>query len=107
MIQVSKEWIDFLFSFEDDAQRPNHRRYTLSTVEIKNWNTVIDRRTFYDEPVKNDAIVSNNIRKVAAGQGDDYMTGCLLDYPNFKENYKISYMQTTNTWCWSKGNPKI
>ena len=32
---------------------------------------------------------NENIRKVAAGQGDDYVTGCLLDYPYFKENYKM------------------
>ena len=30
-----------------------------------------------------------NIRKIASGQGDDYTTGCLLDYPYFKENYKM------------------
>ena len=26
---------------------------------------------------------------MAAGQGDDYTTGCFLDYSYFKENYKI------------------
>ena len=30
-----------------------------------------------------------NIRKIAAGKGDDYATGCLLDYSYFKENYKM------------------
>ena len=30
-----------------------------------------------------------NIRMIVTGQGDDYTTGCLLDYPYFKENYKI------------------
>ena len=30
-----------------------------------------------------------NIRKIATGKGDDYTTGCLLDYPYFKENYKM------------------
>ena len=30
-----------------------------------------------------------NIRKNATGKGDDYTTGCLLDYPYFKENYKM------------------
>ena len=30
-----------------------------------------------------------NIRKIASGQEDDYTTGCLLDYPYFKENYKM------------------
>ena len=27
--------------------------------------------------------------KIVTGQGDDYTTGCLLDYPYFKENYKM------------------
>ena len=30
-----------------------------------------------------------NIRKIATGKGDDYTTGCLLDYPYFKESYKM------------------
>ena len=30
-----------------------------------------------------------NIRKIAIGQGDDYTTGCLLDYPYFKNYYKM------------------
>ena len=31
-----------------------------------------------------------NIRKNATGKGDDHTTGCLLDYPYFKENYKMT-----------------
>ena len=31
----------------------------------------------------------DNIRKIATGQGDDYNSGCLLDYPNFKKYYKL------------------
>ena len=27
--------------------------------------------------------------KIATCQGDDYTTGCLLDYPYFKDNYKM------------------
>ena len=30
-----------------------------------------------------------NIRKIATGQGDDYTDGCLLDYPYFKDSYKM------------------
>ena len=30
-----------------------------------------------------------NIRRIATGQGDDYTTGCLLDYSYFKENCKM------------------
>ena len=28
------------------------------------------------------------IRKIPTGKGDDFTTGCLLDYHYFKENYK-------------------
>ena len=30
-----------------------------------------------------------NIRKIATGAGDDYAAGCLLDYPYFKDSYKM------------------
>ena len=39
--------------------------------------------------MKNDKITDDNIRKVATGQGDDYTTGCLLDYVFFKNYYKM------------------
>ena len=44
---------------------------------------------FFAQPVKSDLKKYDNIRKIATGQGDDYTTGCLLDYPYFKENYKM------------------
>ena len=31
----------------------------------------------------------NEIRKIPTGQGDDYTTGCLLDFAYFKKNYRI------------------
>ena len=31
----------------------------------------------------------DEIRKVSTGYGDDYTTGCLLDYAYFIENYKL------------------
>ena len=38
----------------------------------------------YIEPSKHE-----NIRKITIGQGDDYTTGCLLDYTYFKKYYKM------------------
>ena len=45
-------------------------------------------KNFFDQPVKNDKITYEN-RKFAIGQGDDYTTGCLLDYTYFKKYYKM------------------
>ena len=50
---------------------------------------MIDERNFYDQPI-NDLIKQyDEVRKLSAGQGDDYITGCLLDYAYFKNHYKI------------------
>ena len=46
-------------------------------------------RNFFDQPIKNGKITYDSIRKIATGQGDDYATGCLLDYIYFEENNKL------------------
>ena len=50
---------------------------------------MIDGKNFFDQPVKNNEVTYENIRKIATGQGDDYTTGCLLDYIYFKNYYKM------------------
>ena len=50
---------------------------------------MIDGKNVFDQPVKNDKVTYENIRKIATGQGDDYTTGCLLDYIYFKNYYKM------------------
>ena len=50
---------------------------------------MIDGRNFFDQPINSMTKTYENIRKIATGQGDDYTTGCLLDYSYFKENYKM------------------
>ena len=50
---------------------------------------MIDGKNFFNEPVKNDKVTYENIRKIATGWGDDSTTGCLLDYIYFKNCYKM------------------
>ena len=40
---------------------------------------MIDGKVFFDQPLNNDKITYENIRKIETGQGNDYTTGCLLD----------------------------
>ena len=49
---------------------------------------MIDGQNVYDQPVKNDQRTYDKIRKVMSGQRDDYTTGSLLDYVDFKIFYK-------------------
>ena len=67
----------------------SHKRYFLPRIEIKNYNIEIDSRNFYDQPI-NDLIKQyDEIRKISTGQGDDYTTGCLLDFAYFEKKYRL------------------
>ena len=49
-----------------------------------------DGQNFFNQKVKNDLRTYDNIQKTMIGQEDDYATGCILDYPYFKEYYKLT-----------------
>ena len=73
----------------DEAGIKSNKKYFLPRGEIKNYNVLIDGRNFYDQPI-NDLIKQyDEVRKVSTGYGDDYTTGCLLDYAYLKNNYKF------------------
>ena len=44
---------------------------------------MIDGQNAFDQPIRNNLITYDNIRNIATDQGDDYTTGCLLDYDYF------------------------
>ena len=48
-----------------------------------------DGKNIFDQPVKSNITTYDNIQKIVTGQGDDYKTGCLLDYVYLKICYKM------------------
>ena len=50
---------------------------------------MINGKNLFDQPINSMNKTYENIRKTATGQGDDYTTGCLLDYSYFKDHYKM------------------
>ena len=48
---------------------------------------MIDGQNVFDQRIRNN--LTCNIQKIAIGQGDDYTTGCLLDYIYFKDYYRM------------------
>ena len=79
----------FVLVFENDDDRTSNDQYYLPTVEIKDYNIIINGENFFDQPIKNNKVTYENIRKIATGQGDDYTTGCLLDYSYFADTYEM------------------
>ena len=73
----------------DRITADSHRRFFLPRVKIENYNIKIDGRNFYDQPINDSIKQYDEIRKISTGQGDDYTTGCLLDYSYFEKNYRL------------------
>ena len=90
LIEPSFQGINRLFvlAFENDAQRISKKIY-IPNVEIKDYNVMIHGKNFLDQPIKDNKVTYENIRKITTGQGYDYTTGCLLDYIYFKKYYKM------------------
>ena len=91
MILVGKKLTDYLFLLiltDVTSTTNSHRKHFSPRVEIKNYNIETDEKSFYDQPV-NDLIRQYEVRKISTGQGDDYTTGCLLDFAYFKQNYRL------------------
>ena len=61
-------------------------QYYTSNVEIKDFNVLIDGKSFLDLPVKNE---EEAYEKIDMSNNNDYTTGNLLDFACFKENYKL------------------
>ena len=79
----------FVLAFENDDDRTISDEYYLPTAEIKDYNIMINGENIFDQTIKNNKVTYENISKIATGQGDDYTTGCLLDYPYFADTYKM------------------
>ena len=79
----------FVLVFEDDTQRTRAKGYYLPTVQLKDYNIMVNGENFFDQAIKNNKVAYEYIRKIVTGKGGDYTTGCLLDYPYVNDTYKM------------------
>ena len=56
---------------------------------------MIDQTNFYHQQINDMIKHYDEVRKVSAGPGDDYTTGCFLDYAYFKDNYRLIAVDLT------------
>ena len=63
------------------------RRYYLPKGIIKKYNVIINGKSFYDQAIDLD---------IKRYEGEDYTTGCLLDYDCIK-----NHIASTNRTCWA------
>ena len=71
------------------SKRFKVKRYYLTKEIINDHNVFINRKNIYDQAIDSDIKRFEEIRKLTTGQGEDYTTGCLLDYDYVKSHYKL------------------
>ena len=69
---------DSRYSFSD---------YCVPKIKINDFNVLIDGKSFFDLPVKNDEETYEKI--IDLSNNSDYTTGNLLDYAYYKKHYKL------------------
>ena len=80
----------FVLSFARNIlgdKRDSFSHYYVPKVEIEYFNVLIDRKNFFDLPVKSEEEAYEKI--IDMSKNNDYKTGNFLDFPYFKENYRL------------------
>ena len=50
-----------VLAFENETQRTSAKGYFLPNVEIKDYNVMINGESFFDQPIKNNKVTSENL----------------------------------------------
>ena len=62
-------------------------KYYVRNVQIKDFNVLIDEKSYFDMPIKDEEEAYEQI--IEMGGNNDYTTGNLLDYEYFSKHYTL------------------
>ena len=74
-------------AFPSEEDRSSFSNYCTPTVEIKDYNVLIDLQPFYDVPIKNKEQTYKAITELI--NHENYTTGDSLTYEYFYNTYKL------------------
>ena len=77
----------FVVSIENENDRTSFSKYYVPSVQIKDFHVLIDGKSFFDMPVKNDEEKHEQI--IEMGRNNDYTAGNLLDYKYFSKHCRL------------------
>ena len=70
-----------------DSTRNFIDEYYMTLGQIKDFNSLINNKPFFDQPVKNKQEAYENL--IETSRNDDYTTGNVLDYLYHQKYYKL------------------
>ena len=79
--------IDFLSYRLKTKKQITFSKYYVPNVQIKDFNVLIDEKSYFDRPIKNEKETYEQI--IEMGGNNDYKTGNLLDYEYFSKHYTL------------------
>ena len=77
----------FVLSFKNKEDRTSFSKYYVPKVEVKDFNVLIDGKSFFDVPIKDKEEAYEKIMSI--GKNKDHTTNNLLDYEYFSKYYKL------------------
>ena len=77
----------FVLYFENETERSSFSKYYVPKVEIKDFNVIVDGKTFFEIPIRNKEEVYEQIIEMSRDNG--YTTGNLLDYEYFSKHDRL------------------
>ena len=77
----------FVLAYQNADDRQSFSQFYLPKVMVKDFNIIIDKLAFFDLPIKTGEEAYEKIIDIS--RNNEYTTGNLLDYDNFKIFYKL------------------
>ena len=80
----------FVISFPRNSNtdgRYSFSNYYVPKVKVNDFNVLIDGKSFFDLPVKNEEEAYEKI--IDMSNNSDYTTGNLLDFAYYKKHYRL------------------
>ena len=77
----------FGLAYQNADDRQSFSQFYLSKVLVKDFNVIIDKLAFFNLPIETEEEAYEKIIDIS--RSNEYTTGNLLDYDNFKKHYKL------------------
>ena len=84
----------FVLSFENEKCKTSFSKYYAPNDEIKDFNVLTNRKSFFNVSVKNKEEAYEKIIEIS--KNNDYTTGNLFDYEYFSKHYKLIAIDLSN-----------
>ena len=86
---VNRLFVLVYINRDDASKRFKAKMYYLPKGFIYSYHIIMNGKKLFGLPIHSDIKLYEEIRKLTSNQGEDYTTGCLLEYEYIKNHYRL------------------